>query len=456
MGYAEPSGIGPDGKPKWRARWQLPERNEKGRRKEGHKDGFRSEDDARDYARDQEALIRAGLYVDPNAGKIALTDYFELWLSIQRVKPGTRLTYRQYFNREIRPTWGATHLVEIKTVRLMEWLNSLNDPKAPRRLAKSGINLVELILNGVFDLAVYEERLRKSPIPPSSGKRQAGDYLPVREGEIFTRDEFAALLANMPTWKDVVFAITLLFTGKRVSEGAAICRRDLTLHLPTVPGEPIAGTFRVHPELGALKIGEDYKLEAGSPKSGGGNVLDLPPFHVVLLADWLGRFPADRQLLFTAPQGGMLRTNDYNERVWRPACDGREAYSTPHGRRHHPAIPPACPGKVTHDFKHSNKAIMTDGRVPETMQNYALGHKEQGSSAPYKHPTPQMRRERVTALQKCWKAWDIDLTALPAWSAKDGPGGPRPALAAAPDAGQGIALAVLTPALLQAGETTLF
>lgn len=454
MGYAEDVGKFPNGKPKYRARWQLPERNEKGRRKEGHMDGFTSAKLARDYAADQEAAIRAGVYMDPNAGKISLSDYFELWLPVQKIKPGTRLTYRQYFNREIKPTWGGTPLVEIQTVRLMPWLNGLNDPKSPRRLSKSGINLVETILNGMFALAVYEERIRKSPIPPpAAGGRRSDDYLPAREGEVFTRDEFVGLLANMPTWMDVLFCINMLFLGTRVSETAAVCRSNLSLRVPTRPGEPIGGTYRLDPQTGQLAKGEDYTLDFASPKSGGGRLLDLPPFQVVLLADWLNRIAADREQLFTAPQGGLLRVNDFNERIWRPACDGREERASPGGRNFHPALLPACPGKVTHDLKHTCKAMMSDEFVHETIQNYALGHREQGSSGPYKHPTPMMRTQRVEALQRSWERWAIDLTALPTWGAKDGPGGPAVEI---PRARTSPPAAALTPALLQSDQATLF
>jgi integrase len=458
MGYAERSGKFENGKPKYRARWQLPERTEKGRRKEGHEDGFTDPDSARQYANDQEALIRAGLYFDPSAGKISLAEYFDLWLPIQKVKPGTKLTYRQYFNREIKPAWGGTPLVEIKTMRLMQWLGALNDPQSPRRLSKSAINLVETILNGMFALAVYEDRIRKSPIPPPSAGGRGGDgYKPVREGQIFTRDEFAALLANLATWHDVVFCITMLFLGTRVSETAAVCRSKLKLQVPRFPGELFEGTYLLDPLTGQLAKDEYYVLDFASPKSGPGRLLDLPPFHVALLADWIGRIPKDRDRLFAAPMGGMLRVNEWNAHVFRPACDGREAYASPHGRNFHPAIAPACPGRVTHDFKHTAKSIMADARVNEIMQNYSLGHREQGSSAPYKHPTPKMRQERLDALQGIWEEWAIELTELPAWHAKDGPGTRRSELPAPRFADPATVLqSVSTPVLLQVDQPTLF
>lgn len=447
MGYGERNGKFPDGKPKWRAKWQLPERNEKGRHKEGRLDGFRRKKDAEDYANDQEAAIRAGNYIDPNAGKISVAEYFDMWISLQKRRPGTLMKYRQTFNREIKPAWGTTSLCDLRTVPLMQWLAALNDPNSPRRLSGSSIRIIEAILNGMFALAVYEDRIRKSPIPPkeAGGVRGREEFKEKREGEIFTRDEFAALLGNMPTWMHVVFVVTKLFTGLRWSENAAVNRDDLTLVLPQTPGGVIEGTYRVDPKFGAVKLDEKSRPYLGPPKSGGGRLLDLPPFLVLMLADWLTRIPDGQRQLFTAPRGGLLRYGVYLTDVWRPACDGRPAYISPTGRRAHPAILPACAGKVPHDLKHSDKAIMQDGRVHEDMQDYALGHSHQGSSAPYKHPTVQMRRERVEVLQERWLAWAIDLTALPAWGAKDGPGAAQAAIAPA-----------ATPAVLQTGQSTLF
>lgn len=444
MGYAEPSGKFPNGKPKWRARWQLNERNEKGRRKEGHMDGFPSKDKAQDYANDQEAAIRAGVYIDPNAGKITLSEYFDLWLPLQKHRPGTRDTYRYNFNRVIKPRWGATPLNELRTIPLMQWLGSLNDPASPKRLAKSTLRIIDAILNGMFALAVYEDRIRKSPIPPKpAGASRDDDYKEAREGEVFGRDEFAALLGNMPTWMHVLFCVTKLFTGLRWSENAAVCRSGLDLHVPDAGGL-ISGTYRVDPKFGAVKRDSSSAPYLGPPKSGGGRLLDLPPFLVLLLADWLTRMPPAQQQLFVQPMGGLLRYSDYLTDVWRPACDGRAAYVSPKGRRARAAILPACAGKVPHDLKHTNKALMNDKRVHNAMQDYALGHKEPGAGSAYQHPTPQQRLERVAALQETWEEWAIDLTSLPAWGC--GPGAPRPVRL----------VPVVTPVALQGGQESLF
>lgn len=444
MGYAEPNGKFKNGRPKWRARWQLPERLPNGRHKTDSEDGFTRRKDAEKYANDQEAAIRAGTYISPSAGQITVAEYFEQWLSIQKHRPGTKDTYRYNFNRVIKPAWGTTSLADIRTVPLMQWLGELNNPDSPKRLAKSSLRIIEAILNGMFALAVFEDRIRKSPVPPkAAGSARDDEYKEQREGQVFTRDEFAALLDRMPTWMHVLFCVTALFTGLRWSETAAVCRKDLTLHLPPDGGLP-SGTYRVDPRFGAVKRDARSAPYLGPPKSGGGRIVDLPPFLVLLLADWLTRIPPAQEQLFVQPMGGLLRYGDFITDVWRPACDGRPARISPKGRNAYPAILPACPGKVPHDLKHSAKAIMNNKRIHEVMQNYVLAHKEQGSSGAYKHPTVQMRAERVAALQETWDEWAIDLTALPAWDR--GPGGGRPVRLARP----------ATPELPQIAQGALF
>lgn len=446
MGYAEPNGKFKNGKQKWRARWQLPERQPNGRHKTDSKDGFTRKSDAEKYANDQEAAIRAGTYISPDAGKITIAEYFDQWLSIQKLRPGTKDTYRLYFNRVIKPQWGTTSISDIRTVPLMQWMAALNDPDSASRLAKSSLRIVGAILNGMFDLAVFEDRIRKNPIPPkAAGSARDDDYKEERVGQVFTRDEFAELLHRMPTWGHVLFCITALFTGLRWSETAAVCRKDLALNL-SADGGAVSGTYRVDPKLGAVKRDGKSAAYLGPPKSGGGRIIDLPPFLVLLFADWLTRIPEAQQQLFVQPQGGLLRYGDFITDVWRPACDGRPAYITPKGRNAYPAILPACPGKNPHDLKHTAKAIMNDKRVHEVMQNYVLAHAEHGSSRAYKHPTPQMRAERVVALQETWEAWAIDLTALPAWERRQGPGLRRPTRLAP----------AVTPALPQTAQEALF
>lgn len=447
MGYAERNGRFPDGKVKWRARWQLPERRPNGRHKEDQKDGFPSEKLARNFAGDQEAAIRAGTYISPSAGELSLDAYFETYLPAQDVSRGTTITYRQVYRSIISPVWGATQLDEFRTLPLLTWLKELR-----KRYARKKINIVKTILTGMFNMAAYEDRIRRSPLPPPSKKTRVrpNEFLPERKGEVFTRDEIAALLGNLCTWDMVVFVILGLFTGMRWSELAGCTTDRFRLEIPATADGRIAGTYTMDSHA-AVHFDEKGAPYTDAPKSGIDRIIDLPPFLVLLIADYLLLLPAGQRLLFANRVGKLRHYNAFNAYIWRPACDGRPASVSPKGRSVRAAIPPACKGKNPHDMKHTNSAMMDEVGVRPTMQNYRLGHKERGSAGPYKHPTEKMREECVAALEEVWHGWAIDLTALPAWEARTAAKRGR---ALAP--GRVTAVVIATPAQLQGGQGTLF
>src|SRR5437660_10578502 len=105
----------------------------------------------------------------------------------------------------------------------------------------------------------------------------------------------------------------------------------LPLSLLNAPYCAQAQTQAVEPGVEALKESGD-RLYFGPPKYGRVRTIALPPFLVEALAAHLAAFRPAQDLVFTSPEGALLRRSTFQRRVWAPA--GVDLRLTFHGLRH--------------------------------------------------------------------------------------------------------------------------
>jgi integrase len=409
---------------KWRARWDTGELTESGRAHIGNEDGFTSYDAALKYARARETEVVIALEVarreeelqrraaaiagmalpDP---QMALTLVGELWgrvLPTLDRAPNTIIAYRRAYDQFVGRRWGEDPLGSVLRLDVDAWRAQLRRDGC----GESQMVIIFAVMRLIFDAAVDNDMLRKSPIAPRGGRRARPGAVTSREGVVVPPEALRQVLARLPSFADQLMAVVKLVCGMRFSEVAAVRRGCLAL--AGAAGEwPASGDYYLHPRVGAVLEDEHGVRYFGPPKSGGGRVWDLPPFLAELLLAYLGVLPADQELLFVNTVGDPWQADTWRNLYWRPACDGVPAHFSAGGQVAHPALPPVWPGLVPHDLKHTCKAIMGDGGVHPTLINYVLGHRD-GSGAPsvYAHATPRMRAHRIAVLEQWWSQLDWD------------------------------------------------
>lgn len=403
MAYAEKRGK------TWRARWKGPE----GTLPEWPSEpGFPTRRAAERYGEDREAEIRAGTYIDPKLGETLFQTWWEQWWAAQDFKPGTAKAYGQQWRKHIKPRWGATPLASIRGIRIEEWLKSLRDEQG---LSASTLNIITSAMRGCLDSAVFNEMIRRSPMPPKGRGARKDAEADARPGVVIPLPAIEAILAALRSDADRLIVLVALCTGMRWSEIAAMRLADLHL-TPARDGAPASGYYRIDPRDGALHLDAHARPYRGAPKSGStgsigpgykrGRIIDLPAFLVVMLLAYTASLPATKEgLLFPNTRGQARRYDWWNTGHWRPVCDGRAAYVSPTGRSVRDAQPAIWPGLHFHDLKHTHKAILNDLRIHPVMQDYRLGHVTPGAPGIYSHPTAQMRAELVEGLQRFWEGW---------------------------------------------------
>jgi integrase len=98
---------------------------------------------------------------------------------------------------------------------------------------------------------------------------------------------------------------------------------------------------RVNLFVGKLEVAEALKEVSGHhyfglPKHERIRSVSLPPFLVDVLRKHIEAYPPVNDLLFTSPEGSLLRRSHFERRVWAPAVEriGLDAGLTFHGLRH--------------------------------------------------------------------------------------------------------------------------
>lgn len=175
-----------------------------------------------------------------------------------------------------------------------------------------------MTLTQIFNAAVINGYVNRNPC---DNVKKPGER-PVEEPIFLTPLQLNALAAAMdPRFRSMVLLAG--YRGFRFGEAAGL--RPARLNL-------LHGRIEV---VEALKE-VSGRLYFGPPKHGRRRTVSLPPFLVAALGEHLQEFSPLNDLVFTNPDGSMLRRSNFGRRIWQPAVRhaGLDERLTFHGLRH--------------------------------------------------------------------------------------------------------------------------
>jgi integrase len=390
MASAEKRGNGPT---PWRARYTKSDGTV------GSKPGFRTKTAALKWGRDQEAAIRAGTWIDPDAGGITLDEYFALWLPAQDLSDSTDTQRESLYRNHLSPRWGDTPIAEIDPIEVQGFEKDLRK----RRKGSTAGNVMRVFRMMMAD-AVYARRLGFSPVMPARrrGRKVVDDK---RKGIATTVPALEAIRGRLPG-PEALLILVIAFTGMRWGEACGM-RRSFLMLMPASDDGPASGWYEIDEDEGAVHEDKKAKRYFGPPKNRKGRTIELPPFLVELLLAYLPTVPAGRDLLFVDSDCNAHRRSNFGRYRWRPACDG---WPERKASRNHPgrlAAPPIVETLRIHDLRHTHKTWLMEDRIPAVAIDERLGHATPGMDGIYGHATPAMRAEILVALQRRWEAIHI-------------------------------------------------
>ncbi|MBA3250555.1 MAG: site-specific integrase [Geodermatophilaceae bacterium] len=288
----------------WRARYRDLAGHE-------HARHFRRKVDATRWLDSVAAAVEAGTYVDPDAGRSTLAEYAPLWLTRQvHLKPSTRSRYAALMRCHIVPTFGALPLAKIERSAVAAWVLVMIDAG----LAGPTVRHAHRVLHMILNAAVDDGRLARNPASRVKLPRDRR-----REKRFLTHPEVAALAdAAGP---DRLVVLVLAYCGLRFGELAALRVRNV---------DPLRRRLQI--QESATEV--DGTMVFGTPKSHQCRSVPVPRSLIdELAAACAGKAPSD--LVFTAPQGGVLWLRNWRRRVFDSAVTAAGLGElTPHELRH--------------------------------------------------------------------------------------------------------------------------
>lgn len=316
------------------------------------------------WADEQEAAMRRGDWVDPNAGKITLEQWREKWLQTRRVEIATQTRTDSQWRKHIAPHFGSWPIGHIQSWDVEAWVTDLETAGVGRPTVKASLRLLGQILRAA-------KRHRLLGADPTDGVESK--KLEPHVDRILTRDEADHLLDQFSE-HDRLMVELILYCGLRVQEAIGLRRFRVDLLRKRI------SIVTVLPRRGSEK----------GPKTPAG--VRLIPLTDELVLQLSRRIPEPNgDLVFTSvpkqgsPGGKRLHYTHWHTNVWSPALERAKL---------------ADPQPTPHDLRHTFGSWLAEDGMPPHQIAALMGHKSLRSVERYIHATEARFAQARAALER--------------------------------------------------------
>lgn len=317
-----------------------------------------------EWAADLETQIRRGEFVDPNAGKLRLDDWWERWAPLQDVVETTASKRETHWRLYIQPRFGSWPLSSIQSWDVETWVAEMRRAGVKQHSMSEAVRLLKHLLTDAVRHRLIrnnQAQLVDTPkVDPHDDRVIEDDEIDRLLGAITKAGDRAGVGRGEPRPRVVdeegqLFVMLMLFAGLRWEEAAGLhgFRVDLMRQKLRVREVAVRGR----------KIKPIPKSKAGER--------DVP-FAGELLAG-LSRHMADRspeELLFAGADGRPIEYSNWLKRVWSRAVVDAGL---------------SAPLPTPHDCRHTYGTMLAEEGVPPHEIMALMGHSSLRAVERYLH-----------------------------------------------------------------------
>lgn len=283
-----------------------------------------------------------GSYVSTRRTKKTVGVVHDEWKRTQfRLKESTQSTREVAWRKYVEPKWVQTSLGEISRADILQWIADLQDEGAKPETIENALGVLRMVLQYAID----DGRLRSNPCVGVSAPRRR-----IKQHPYLSVAQVEALADEIEYGGD--FIRVLAYTGIRWGELAGLTpaavnleRRRINIH------QTLSKGFKGKPVLGTPKTHERRSV----------------PFPSAL-TDVFERACQGKSadaLIFTSPEGKMLRGDSFRPRYLAPAL---EALRASEEHREFPRV-------TLHDLRHTAASLAVSAGANVKAVQRMLGHK---------------------------------------------------------------------------------
>jgi len=358
----------------------------------------------------------AGEFIDPRRGEILLEDYIETewWPSKAYEDPSTASTVRSRVWTHIIPHLGSLQLNAIKTPQLKRWLAAVKGSAGAGTVNEAWQYLASILQSAVDDERITKNycRSQKSVRPPAR---------PSPKPRAWSKERVLAVQEAI----DPRFRIAVdigVGAGLRAGEVFGLAVEDID-----EAGE------RIHVRRQIKKVGS--KLCYALPKGQKTRTVPVPSYLLKRISDHLTarpaqsvtlpwsnpapgetererdlRAPREHKLILPGPQGGGMRRDSWDTRIWKPALAAAGVIPPPETEKRPIASRPGTFRLVKtyaesredgfHALRHTFASVQLDAREPIVAVSSWLGHENASITLRiYAHMMPEADGRGRSAMQ---------------------------------------------------------
>jgi len=308
-----------------------------------------------------EAEILFGNWVDPEGTRVPLKDYAEVWIEERPgLRPKTIQLYRYLLRRHIAPGFKTVGTITDADVR--RWRADLIAGGVSPVTAAKAYRLLKAILA----TAVEDGLIRRNPCRLKGGGTEHSPERPLLTvGQVYALAEACG---------SRYYALVLLacFCGLRWGELVALRRRDV---------DTATATVRITRQL--TEVNGRPPLFAPPKTAAGRRVVIIPAPILPAVEDHIEAHaqPGADGLLFTSPEGQLLRNSAFRNRVWIPAVTATD-----------------LKGVHFHDLRHAGNNLVAEAGASLRELMDRMGHASSRAALIYLHSSPDRQRALADAI----------------------------------------------------------
>jgi integrase len=238
--------------------------------KEVSKSGFKTKKEAQIAAAKEEARLSSGLELDNS--NVQLKHYLKEWLTEYKkgnVRKNTYILHERNVDTKIIPYFKEIDLKDVTPMRYQKFLNHL----AEQGYSKRTIEIIHTTMSNAMETAfrplrkIEDNPCKGATIPKQTEKKKAGlEYIKSDDIPNFLK------VARQDSYIYYIFFRTLLETGLRKGEAAALQRKDIdfktgyinvnkSLDFQTREGEELFGETKTYESEREVKMSESLAKE---------------------------------------------------------------------------------------------------------------------------------------------------------------------------------------------------
>jgi len=374
---------------RWLAVWLDPSGREKSK-------AFPVKERARQFARRMEEDAARGEYIAPDAGTVQFTVYAKRWIGSRvGVDPASLIRYETILRLHVEPAFGGRKVGSIRPSEVQEFLTELAG-----RFGASTVKGALLVLQGVFDLAVADEKVKRNPAKHDIVRPPAH----TEERIIAWSDETVfAIIAGHP---EHLRPIPVLGAGcgLRFGEAVGLALEDIDF-----------GGQRVHIRRQVKKLGKGFVF--AMPKSDKERTVPLPGWVQAYLERHVSEYkprpytlpwerltgePRTVSLLFRwSTDNKHVRQRNYDELIWKPIIAELGVIPEPTRDRRGRKRYATTRREGTHQLRHWYASVALAGGVNVRELAEYLGHHDPGFTLKiYSHMLPDSHERARNAIDE--------------------------------------------------------